>query len=169
LAPGPPSAARPRPKRLAAPAIGGDARGQGRIEAILKRVAKLKTEVLPTVALALEQAAEPIGPARRAHAAALAEVDRHDEIAAAHNVVAAARRADAAMEALTAALADRDEAVEQFAETARTQTGKEFAYRLTTSSNLDIAWAFHGLPGAVEIPERDLRSLAQIDAELLRL
>src|SRR4030095_2062206 len=101
---------------------------------------------------------------------AQAEINRFFETPdAAREITAASRRCDEAMEKLTDALAERDAAIEQYAATTRLPLGKEIAARLTNSSNVDIAWAWHELPGAVEIPERDMKPLAESDAELLGL
>ncbi|WP_119268370.1 hypothetical protein [Taklimakanibacter deserti] len=156
-------------KALAADAVAGKIAARERVSELVKRRLMIEHEALPSLAIALEAVLEPIGPARRAHSLAQAEVHRHDMIAAGQAVVSEDRKVDLAMEKLSAALAARDASIEKFSAMAATPLDHEVAHRLTTSEAIDCATAFHGLPASEHIHERDMKPLAAIDAMILQL
>jgi hypothetical protein len=121
--------------------------------------------------MAISQAKEPLEKLRADHKHALDEVERHNERAAAQDVISADEQCDAAARNLASAIAARNAAVRKYSEIAQAVPGyAETARRLATSNAIDVATAFHRLPHAPgHIPSSALKPLAEFDAELLGL
>jgi hypothetical protein len=160
-------------EKIAADAIGGNARAQSRIEKIAGRKFLIERALLPTAAMAIAQAREPLATAASDHKGALAELHRFEQLDLARALVDKDRQVDDALAALRDAFTARQAAIQRYARLAETPLEIDNARRLMAVEPLNCAWAaVPGLPvfsSPDAIPPAERRPLAESDATLLGL